>query len=432
VRAVPENIYGAACVVAALWPLQPSLPATGMGVGARIRKLGTIDSRCQRSKPIAGPIHGGSLVLAAVLPCDFFFKQVVAGSELEHFAPAYHPCLGLERDQPYSARGGRQFVNRKPLDELKQQIPLLDYLHAHDWQAARSIRGGRLMGLCPLHTDHKPSLLVDPGQNLFYCYGCARGGDVIRFAELYHQVKFPQAVALLREWCGVTPLLEEVTNFYRMQLSRHREAVAYLEQRGLHEPEVIEHMRIGYAPGRCLRAWLNQLGYPLPALRQAGLVDTGGCDAYSHRIVFPLEGNLYGRSILDSVAPHRFLPAGKGGLYAWERVRRSPEIILVEGLFDYAALWQAGFHNVTCSLGNHLNSRQFLQLCDGSRTVYLAFDADANGSGQSAAQQMSRRLWSQGVSARRVPLPDGQDPNSFFVRGGNAQQFQLLLEAALP
>ena len=351
---------------------------------------------------------------------------------MDHFAPTHHPCLGLERDQPYSARGGRQFVNRKALDELKQQIPLLDYLQARDWQAARSIRGGRLMGLCPLHTDHKPSFLVDPGQNLFYCYGCARGGDVIRFAELYHQVKFPQAVALLREWCGITPLLEEVTNFYRMQLSRHREAVAYLEQRGLHEPEVIEHMRIGYAPGRCLRAWLNQLGYPTAALRQAGLVDTSGCDAYSRRIVFPLEGNLYGRSILDSVTPHRFLPAGKGGLYAWEQVRRSPEIILVEGLFDYAVLWQAGFHNFTCSLGNHLNARQFLQLCDGSRTVYLAFDADANGSGQSAAQQMSRRLWSQGVSTRRVPLPEGQDPNSFFVRGGNAQQFQLLLEASLP
>jgi DNA primase len=431
-RTLPENIHRAARMVAALWPLQLSLPATGMGVGTRIGQLGTIGSRCQRSKPITGPFHRGALVLAAGPLCDSSVKQAVARSGLEHIAFAHHPCLGLERDQPYSAGGGRQFVNRKALDELKQQIPLLDYLQAHDWQAARSIRGGRLMGLCPLHTDRKPSFLVDPGQNLFYCYGCARGGDVIRFAELYHQVKFTQAVTLLREWCGVTPLLEEVTNFYRMQLSRHREAVAYLEQRGLYAPGLIEHMRIGYAPGRCLRAWLNQLGYPFPVLRQAGLVDATGCDTYSHRIVFPLEGNLYGRSILDSVAPHRFLPAGKGGLYAWEQVRRSPEIILVEGLFDYAVLWQAGFHNVTCSLGNHLNARQFLQLCDASRTVYLAFDTDPNGSGQSAAQQISRRLWSQGVSARRVPLPEGQDPNSFFVRGGNAQQFQLLLEAALP
>lgn len=55
------------------------------------------------------------------------------------------------------------------------------------------------MGLCPLHTDHKPSFLVDPNKSLFYCYACGRGGDVIRFAELYHQVNFPKAITLLRE-----------------------------------------------------------------------------------------------------------------------------------------------------------------------------------------------------------------------------------------
>ena len=144
------------------------------------------------------------------------------------------------------------------------------------------------MGLCPLHTDHKPSLLVDPNKSLFYCYGCGRGGDMIPFAELYHQVKFPQALALLRQWCGLAPLLEQVTDFYRIQLHRHHEAVVYLYQRGLHSPEVIEHMRIGYAPGRCLRGWLTQLGYPLPMLRQTGLITADGYDAYTHRIVFPL------------------------------------------------------------------------------------------------------------------------------------------------
>ena len=75
-------------------------------------------------------------------------------------------------------------------------------------------------------------------------------------------------------------------------------------------------------------------------------------------------------------------------------------MILVEGLFDYAVLWQAGFHNVTCSLGTHLNARQFRQLCDGPRTVYLAFDADANGSGQQAAQSLACRLGEQGVNVR--------------------------------
>ena len=321
-------------------------------------------------------------------------------------------------------------MNRDALDELKQQIPLLKYLQALDWRQARPIGFGRFLGLCPLHDDRKPSFLVDPLKNLFYCYGCRRGGDVIRLAELYHQVEFPQALALLHHWLGLVPLLPAAAELYRLQLHRHGEAVVYLQQRGIHSPELIEHMRIGYAPGRCLRAHLMQLGYPLKVLRQAGLVTATGHDTYVHRIVFPLEGNLYGRSLSTSAPAHRFLPGSKGGLYAWDQVRQYPEVILVEGLFDYAALWQAGFHNVTCSLGANLNARQLRQLCDGSRTVYLAFDADQNRSGQKAAQSLAYRLTEHGISARTVSLPEGHDPNSFFAQGGDAPQFQSLLEKA--
>jgi DNA primase len=288
-------------------------------------------------------------------------------------------------------------VNRQTLDELKQQIPLLDYLQGHDWRPARRLSRGRLMGLCPLHPDHEPSFLVDPHKSLFYCYGCGRGGDVIRFVELYRQVKFPQALPLLYQWRGMSSLLYETEGFYRMQLHRHSEAVAYLHQRGVRSSELIERMRIGYAPGGCLRAWLSQFGYPLHALHQAGLVTAAGYDAYTHRIVFPLEDNLYGRSISATAPPHRFLPGTKGGLYSWEHVRRYPEVILVEGLFDYAVLWQAGFHNVTCSMGTQLNPYQFRQLCDGMRTIYLAFDADANGSGQHATQALAQRLRELGL-----------------------------------
>jgi len=306
----------------------------------------------------------------------------------------------------------------------------MSYLQALDWHPARPLSRGRWMGLCPLHRDHKPSFLVDPRRDLFYCYGCGRGGDVIRFAEIYHQVKFPQALALLRQWHGVGPLLRETARFYGIQLHRHGDAVAYLYQRGIRSPEVIEHMRIGYAPGGCLRGWLMQLGYSLPALRQAGLVTDAGYDAYVRRIVFPLEDNLYGRSLSPSAPPHRFLPGTKGGLYSWEQARQYPEVILVEGLFDYAAVWQAGFRNVTCSLGTHLNVRQFQQLCECPRTVYLVFDADTNRSGQQAAQYLAGRLRERGITASVVSLPVDYDPNSFFIAGGDAPAFHRLLQEA--
>jgi DNA primase len=82
------------------------------------------------------------------------------------------------------------------------------------------------MGLCPLHPDHRPSFLVDPNKNLFYCYGCGRGGDVIRLAELYHGVRFANAMALLRRWRGLGSPLPDVAAFYEMQLHRHADAVA--------------------------------------------------------------------------------------------------------------------------------------------------------------------------------------------------------------
>jgi DNA primase len=195
------------------------------------------------------------------------------------------------------------------VDAIKQQISLLDYLQTQSWKRCRLSRG-RLMGLCPLHLDHKPSFLVDPLQNLFYCYGCGRGGDLIRFVELYHEVSFGEAMALLRRSARCGSLLPDVARFYQVQLDRHREAADYLQQRGIHQLEVIEEFEIGYAPGRCLRHWLITLGYPLGELQQAGLVNAAGLDTFSHRIVFPLEANLYGRAI-GNAAAHRFLPAAK-------------------------------------------------------------------------------------------------------------------------
>jgi DNA primase len=224
-----------------------------------------------------------------------------------HFYSTHHLRLGSESQLPYAADRGKKSVNRQGLDELQLRISLLEYLQAHDWQPTRALTRGRWMGLCPLHTDHRPSFLVDANKDLFYCYDCGRGGDVIRFVELYYQVKFAEAAMLLHQWCGLAPLLHSVCEFYRIQLHRSTEAMAYLDQRGTHSSEVIKHMR----------------------------------------------------------------------------------------------------------------------------TIYLAFDADANG-GPRASQSLSHRLWPQGIDVRRVVLPDGHDPNSFFVQGGDARQFRHLLEAARP
>jgi DNA primase len=140
--------------------------------------------------------------------------------------------------------------------------------------------------------------------------------------------------------------------------------------------------------------------------------------------------NLYGRSI-GTAFPHRFLPRPKGGLFAWESVRQFTTILLVEGLFDLAVLWQAGFRNTTCAFGTHLTPAQFSQLCDRrGRPVYLAFDSDANHAGQQAADALAQRLQGAGLPVGIVELPDGHDPNSYFVAGARAADFARCLDRA--
>jgi DNA primase len=321
-------------------------------------------------------------------------------------------------------------LDRHCLDELKRRIGLLDYLQNYlQWEPRQRTAGGQLVGLCPLHSETQPSFLIHPRKNLFYCHGCGQGGDLIRLVELFHGMTFSQALQHLRSQVNGTGLFEDTVAYYHAHLLRSPEALAYLTLRGLQHLATIRALRIGYAPGACLRAHLQSLGYPHDQIRQSGLITPQGRDTLYRRIVFPFGDNLYGRS-LDSTAPHRFLRLSKGGLYRWHRLHRAPEILLVEGFFDLAALFQAGFSNVTSGGGARLNRTQFQQLITGSRTVWIVFDSD--DAGQRAAAQLSLHLQQAGQMVRRVLLPYPHDPASYFASGADATQFQALMRVALP
>lgn len=321
-------------------------------------------------------------------------------------------------------------MDRHCLDELKRRIGLLDYLQSHlQWEPRHRTAAGQFAGLCPLHSETQPSFLIHPRKNLFYCHGCGQGGDLIRMVELFHHMTFSQALQHLRSQITGAGLWEDAIAYYRAHLLRSSEALAYLALRGLQDPATIRTLRIGYAPGASLRAHLQSLGYHFHQIRQSGLINPQGRDTLYRRIVFPFGDNLYGRS-LDSTAPHRFLRLSKGGLYRWHCLHRAPEILLVEGLFDLAALFQAGFSNVTSGAGARLNRTQFQQLITGSRTVWIVFDSDA--AGQHAAAQLSLQLQQAGQMVRRVLLPYPHDPASYFASGADATQFQALMRAALP
>ena len=327
---------------------------------------------------------------------------------------------------------------REDLEQLKQRLPLLEYLQRHNWTGSRVGAREEFLGLCPLHPDTRPSFYVNARKNLFYCHGCQRGGDLIRFVELAERLSFRESLASLRQDLDVvreSELLARAASFFQLQLHRCSEAIAYLHERGLRNPELIAEMGLGYAPGGHLRRYLADLGFNFELLLRTGLINHRGRELFCRRVIFPCcqQGrviNLYGRSI-GAAFPHRLLPRSKGGLFAWESVREFSAVILVEGLLDLAVLWQAGFRNTTSAIGTHLTPVQWSQLCDQpGRCVYLAFDHDANQAGQQASRRLAHRLQAAGLRARLVNLPPGHDPNSYFVAGATAADFLACLEQA--
>src|SRR6266849_6305496 len=297
---------------------------------------------------------------------------------------------------------------REDLEQLKQRIPLLEYLQRRHWTGCRVAAREEFVGLCPLHPDTRPSFYVNARKNVFYCHGCHRGGDLIRFVELSEHLSFRESLACLKQDIALaaeSELLTRTTTFYQMQLHRCSEAVEYLQNRGLQDPDLIEELGLGYAPGGNLRRHLADFGYSLDLLLRTGLI------------------NLYGRSI-GAAFPHRLLPRSKGGLFAWDSVGAFSSVILVEGMFELAVLWQAGLRNTTCAIGTHLTAVQGSQLCDNpGRSANLPFDQTATPAGHRATRPPAARRKSPGLRAHMEALPSGRDPNSYFAAGATASDF---------
>lgn len=345
-------------------------------------------------------------------------------------------------------------IAERELERLKREVAVERLAAARGVELRR--HGADLVGLCPFHDDHTPSLVITPGKNLWHCLGaCRAGGGPIDWVMRAEGVSFRHAVELLQS--GYSPggggpavkrssvallqapvtaaddaaALTQVAGFYHEALRQGPEARAYLGRRGLEDGELIERFRLGFAN--------RTLGYRLPAanrkagaelrgrLQRLGILRESGHEHFNGSLVVPimsLDGEvlgMYGRKItahLRAGTPdHLYLPGPRRGVWNEAGVAEAGgEVILCEALLDAMTFWRAGFHNVTASYGvnGFTDDHRAALTRHGVRRVYLAYDRDE--AGDKAAAALAEELMAQGIECLRVLFPRGMDANEYALK----------------
>jgi DNA primase len=330
----------------------------------------------------------------------------------------------------------------------------------------RKSSGTRFMGRCPFHEERSPSFSVNADLNLYHCFGCGKGGDVVTFVRETEGLDFVGAIEWLAERFRV-PLEYEESSPEADQSRKRRERLyavldqaaafferhlwdgpsgapvrAYLAGRGLGE-EVAKEFRLGLSPGQGLAAKAREKGFTSDELRAAGLTNQRGNDYFPPRLMFPLadaRGRVIGfqaRKLHDDDplkgkyvnSPESELFKKSNVLYGLHLARPSiakqDRAVVVEGNTDVIALRQAGFEPVVAAMGTALTEQHLRELARLTKRLYLCFDADA--AGEEATLRGMERAQSQGFEIRVVVLPVGQDPadapQGFAERLGQAESY---------
>jgi DNA primase len=342
-------------------------------------------------------------------------------------------------------------VDREELNALKAQVDLASIFELNGLKLKP--KGKNLFCRCPFHPDKSASLSVNPETQLWNCFGCPAGGDVLNFIQLKEKLEFPEAVKRLKVLAGEHPhsngsppnskpktlpsalaradVLGRVMEFYQKSLRQNSEAQEYLVSRGLASRELWDAFRLGYADGSLL-ATLPQSGPVHEALQELGVLSEQGKERMRGCIVVPLEHpdeglvGLYGRAVDPTASvPHRFLSGPRRGMLHWQALKASSRIWLAESVFDAFSLWQAGVRDVTCLFGVSSLPADLGAAFGRFATQEVVLCLDADQAGREATTRFAASLGQRGIDCFSVALPEGSDPNEVLMQQGPEALAQL-------
>ncbi|MFP4621664.1 MAG: DNA primase [Bacteroidales bacterium] len=333
-------------------------------------------------------------------------------------------------------------------------------------------RGTNYLGLCPFHNEKTPSFTVSASKGIFKCFGCGKGGNAINFIMEHEHLSYPEALRYLAnkynieieekelsaediEEKNVRDSLQIVSNFaakhFQENLKNHQEGrsvgLSYLKERSIRE-DMIDKFDLGYS----LDQWESftqaalKKGFKQDYLEKTGLTvvkENKRYDRFRGRIMFPihsLSGNVIGfggRTMKKDEKTAKYINSPESEIYhksnilygiyhAKKAITKNEKCYMVEGYTDVIALHQKGIENVVASSGTSLTENQIRLVKRFTPNITIIFDGDP--AGMKASLRGIDLILEQGMNVKVLPLPEGEDPDSFSKKQGASELVRYIEE----
>ena len=357
----------------------------------------------------------------------------------------------------------------REVEEIKQRLDIVEVVQQY---LPLKRAGANWKGVCPFHQEKSPSFMVSQSKQIYHCFGCHEGGDILAFVQKMEGLDFYETLKLLGERAGVKvekrslppqeikkkdrlrEILELTQSFYNKLLTSHpqtEEARAYTKQRGL-LPETIEKFKIGFAPDRwdVLMKYLQTQGYTPAEMADAGVLvfnqeRKSYYDRFRGRLMIPLRdvnGRVVGftaRAIAKDFEGGKYINTPQTELYdksrvvfaldlAKQAIKSAGYAVVVEGNMDAISSHQAGVKPVVAVSGTAFTEAQITLIKRFTNTLIFSFDADA--AGMLASRRGMELALRAGMVVKALTLPYGKDPDECIQK--DVELWKQAIAAAKP
>ena len=357
------------------------------------------------------------------------------------------------------------FYAESLIEEVRMKNDIVDVVSGY---VKLQKKGSSYFGLCPFHNEKSPSFSVSPSKQMYYCFGCGAGGNVLTFIMEYENYSFPEALKYLADRVGVELPQQEMNEemkrqqdlrsrilemnkmaakyyYYQLRSEQGSQAMNYLKGRKLSD-ETIHKFGLGYSTkyGNDLYKYLKSKGISDELLAQSGLMNVdekrGMYDKFWNRVIFPImdvNGRVIGfggRVMGDGEPKYLNSPETKvfdksRNLYGLNiaRTSRKKYMLVCEGYMDVISMHQAGFTNAVASLGTALTSQHASLLKRYTDEAILTYDSDE--AGVKAALRAIPLLKEAGVATKVLSMLPYKDPDE-FIKALGTEEFQKRIDEA--